>query len=152
MEPTTHDPDLAVTDEALQYLSTTRAWALFLAIMGFIGAGFTVLMGLLMGVMGSTFMAGNDDANPFVGLLLGLLYMALGALYAFPAFFLLRFSTIMKEAITTRENERLASSFGYLRSYFAFTGIALIVVLSLVGLGIIVAIFIALVAAATAAG
>lgn len=147
MEPTTSDHSLTVTDEALQFLSTSRAWALFLAIMGFIGAGFMVLMGLVMGVLGSTFGAGSEDAHPIVGLLLGLLYVAFGALYAFPAFFLLRFSTYMKEAIATRADERLTESFRHLRSYFTFTGIALIVVLSLVGLGIIVAIFVALVSA-----
>src|SRR5262245_24163986 len=72
-----------VPGEAVEALRETRPWVTFLAVMGFIGAGFMVLAGLGMLIAGSPRMEAS----------LGLVYIALAGLYVLPSVLLIRYSS-----------------------------------------------------------
>lgn len=133
--------DAAVPDGVLEPLRATRPWVLFLAIVGFIGAGLMVLLGLAMLAMGGA--RGGPGAGMPAGI--GLVYVVLAALYIWPSLHLLRYGSAITRLVRDPHMERLGVALGHQRSFWKLVGIMTAVVLALYPIGIVVAI--ALVAA-----
>ena len=60
-------------------------------------------------------------------------------LYYFPVMFLFRFSKHAANAVQTLNKEELHKAFRYLKSYFVYMGVLLIVVLVIYFIGLVVA-------------
>ena len=79
--------EVALNEQSRAYLKETAKWGHFLAIIGFILGGFVILAGVALTFLGSsTFseLLGSDKG--FIGTILGIVYLLLGALYFYPSF------------------------------------------------------------------
>jgi hypothetical protein len=140
--------EMRLLPEAVSSLNEIRKWTMFFTVMGFIGIGFMLMAGIFMGVIFSATGMFTDQTFPSgVGIAISLLYIVIAAVYFFPVFYLLKFSTKTKKAIEEKNDEELASSVGFLKSHYKFVGIMTIVFLALYPLLII-----ALVAAGVMSG
>lgn len=137
---------MGITAHALRQLATARKWAFFLAIMGFIGCAFMVLGGALFAMsfgLVSEFFPGVGVVEQGPVILTVVMYLVLAVVYFFPAFFLLRFSLQAKRALAVHSPDLITDALRYLKLFFAYIGIALIVALALSVIGVIVAIAVA---------
>jgi hypothetical protein len=133
-EPAAGEP----TEAMIDHLRGTAPWALFLAIIGFIGAGFMVLSGLTLFVMMPFMGAGQTGSTEpsVVGILIftGVFYLAGGAADGVASYFLVRYSQAIARVNETRtlgDVERaIASQHGFWRATGLVT--VLIVCLALV--------------------
>jgi hypothetical protein len=129
-----------VSGEIKDYLVETAKWGKFLAIMGYIGIGFILIMALVVMGMGSF----ASDIVPGMGGMnmgaFGLIYIVIGAFYFFPVYYLHQFSIKIKQGLNTPDSQSLTAGFQNLKSLFKFMGIFTLVILSLYALGILIAI------------
>lgn len=157
MENNLENKKIEIGQESLGYLETTRKWTMFLAILGFIGIGFMLLMGIFAGTFmgkimgGMSAMSGMEGTEGmegmgaakavggFMGVFMFIFYLILAVIYFFPVLYLLRFSTHTKLAIANADANELNLGFKYLKSYWKYIGILLIVVISIMLLVLIFA-------------
>lgn len=124
--------------EAVSSLNEIRKWTMFFSVMGFISIGMMVVASILMGTVFSAIGLFSDETFPTgVGIAISLLYVVIAAVYFFPVYFLLKFSTKTKKAIEEKSDEELASSVGFLKSHYKFVGIMTIVFIAIYPLLII---------------
>ncbi len=137
------DPELEVTDAVKAHLTNAARWGRFLAIIGFVGIGFTVLLGLFFGAFMNMLTSDlyNDDLygdgiSSFAILspmFYTILYLLIAAVYFFPVLYLYQFSSRMLRAIPDQDQYALERSFSSLNRLFKFMGIITIVILALYG-------------------
>jgi hypothetical protein len=108
-------------------------------------AGWTTFIGIVMFVfMGVLFMAGiflaytigratsiNAAARGFGSVGFLLLYALLACLYFYPAYCLTKFSIGIKAALRTQDTFRFNNSLNYLKRFFIYIGILMILMLAL---------------------
>ncbi|MHB9141872.1 MAG: hypothetical protein ACYC25_08365, partial [Paludibacter sp.] len=135
---------LSITAEGGNYLKVASGWATFLAVLGFIGTGFIVLAALLIMVMspfiGSLSKFGGTFGFPMI--LMGVVYLLLGVVYFFPAYYLYNFANKIKIALINNNQKTLDESLKNLKKMFKYIGIMSIVLISLYLIMIPVMIFI----------
>ncbi len=119
--------ELSVSPAASGYLNETGRWAKFLAVIGFIFVGLLVIFGLFAGTIFSSL----GSPVPFPGFMMGLIYIAMGILYFFPLYYLFRFATRLKGALTTKSARELESAFENLKSHYKFIAVLMIIVLGI---------------------
>ncbi len=115
--------------ESLRHLEEARKWAMFLAILGFIGVGILVLVALFSGT--ALAIIGDDFISPAIGIGIGILYLLIAVLYFFPIYYLFNFSSRAKQAVKESDSKSLTESMHFLKSHYKFTGIMIIVMLAL---------------------
>ena len=123
-----------LSEEALHYLQTGAKWAKFLAIIGFIGCGFVVLMGLFAGSLFSNIggaMRGYGGVAQSMGAFMSVFYIAFALLYFFPSLYLYQFAKFAQKAIMFSNSQDITLAMGKLKSFFKFLGILIIVIFSL---------------------
>jgi len=119
--------DFSLSPQAISFLTETRKWVNFLAILGFIAIGLMVISGLffgtLMGAMvGQTGMSGMGGSAFF-----GVFYIIIALIYFFPVMYLYKFGTKLKVALANRDSKSLEQSFQNLKSHYKFVGIVAII-------------------------
>jgi hypothetical protein len=129
MENTSENQSIEIGQESLNHLNTTRKWAMFLAIMGFIFLGIMILFGVIAGVFLSAF-KGSMDTGGLTGIMMGLFIIIMSAVYFFPLLYLFRFSKHIAAAVQTLSKDDLYKAFKNLKSYFVYIGVLIIVMLS----------------------
>ena len=138
METNLENKSIEIGEETLKHFNTTRKWAMFLAILGFIFIGLMLLIGVLAGTFLSAFNSGAGSSGiPSYLILIIILLMA--AVYFFPVLYLFRFSKHTAHAIQNLDNVEFAKAIKNLKAYFVYLGILLIVVLSFYFIALIVA-------------
>jgi hypothetical protein len=138
MENTSEIRKIEIEGESLNHLNTTRKWAMFLAIMGFIFLGIMLLVGLIAGVFLSAFKSGLDS-NGATGILMGLFIVIMAAVYFFPLLYLFRFSKHTANAVQNLDKQELYKAIKNLKSYFVYIGILIIIVLAVYAVALVVA-------------
>lgn len=120
------------------FLKNTTKWGKFLAIVGFVGIGFVILVAIFAGTMVGSMMG---EASPKLGgteaFMLTFFYLLFAALYFFPVLYLYRFSDKMQDGLKTQNEELVTESFRNLKSLFKFMGILTIVIIGFYGLAIL---------------
>jgi hypothetical protein len=129
---------LSLNSEIKGYLLETAKWGKFLAIMGYIGMAFLILVGLVMAIGLSAFSGMAGTGVPLA--IMGVLYIVIAVIYYFPVSYLFKFSTKMKNGLTSNEQQTVTEGFENMKSLYKFLGILTIVVLSIYVLAIIVAV------------
>lgn len=129
---------IEIGKETLKSLNTTRRWAMFLAIIGFISLGLVALMGVLAGTFLSAFNT-TESGHSIPEAVIFLLLLIMAALYFFPLHFLFRFSKHTAKAVATNDKLELHKAFLNLKAYFVFLGVLIIVILSLYVFALIMA-------------
>ncbi|RLD85503.1 MAG: hypothetical protein DRJ02_10270 [Bacteroidetes bacterium] len=117
-----------LSDQSVGFLKEAKKWAYFLAILGFIGAGFLLLVGIMVSVLFSVIdvFAELPDKPDFPFGLIGIVYIALAVVYFFPAYYLYKFSKEISNALLVRDEAHLTSAFRFLKKHFKFIGIMII--------------------------
>ena len=131
-----YEDGLVLSADALESLRITARWAFFLAILGFIGIGFLILAGIVVGITFS-FTSELQSIYPFPPALLSLFFIILGVVYLFPMLYLYRFATQMKAAVQQKAQDTLNRSLANLKAHYKFIGILAIVLIALYCLALI---------------
>ena len=140
-DPILEKNEIVLDKKSLTYLTETRKWTMFFAVLGFIFIGLMVLGALFLMVFGMAGHGFGSNRGAMVGGAMSIVYLLFGFLYFFPIYYLLKFSVNMKKAIEQNEHKDFAVAFEYLKSHYKFIGILTIVILSLyILIGIIAAI------------
>ena len=124
--------NLSLTKNATAFLLEAAKWGHFLAILGFFLVGLMVLIGLFAGTLLS--LLPETTGLPVAGIgggMIGIIYTVMGALYFFPALFLYKFSTKMKAAVKSYNDQELESALENLKSQYKFIGVMAIITISL---------------------
>jgi hypothetical protein len=138
METKLENNTIEIGQESLKHLNSIRKWAMFLAIMGFILLGLVVLIGLIAGTFLTAF--SSDVANPGIPTyLIYIIIFAMAAVYFFPVLFMFRFSKYTAHAVQKLDKQELNKAFKFLKYYFTYIGILIIIVLSIYLVALIVA-------------
>jgi len=129
MENNPENRKIEIEQETLNDLNTTRKWTMFLAILGFIAIGLMVIVGLFAGVFLSIFRTA-DTSLGFPEWMVFLIVIIFIVIYFIPVLFLFRFSKYTATAVRTLDNNALRKAIKNLKAYYVFTGILVIIVLS----------------------
>ncbi len=130
-----NNQNLYLSESAKAYLKETAGWAKFLAIVGFVMLGLMVIAGFSMGALFSTMSELSNQPEVSmpsnVGSVLGGVYVIIALIYFFPLYFLFKFSTKVKQAIDTNNEQVLTESFNFLKRHYKYVGIMMIIVLGI---------------------
>jgi len=116
--------------ESLKDLDKTRKWAMFLAILGFIGVVVLLVVGLSAVLFLCIFNKG-DTSSTYPGWLACSIFIASAVLYFFPVLYLFRFSKNISDAVKTPDKQLLTKAFRNLKYCFTWFGIVIIVAIIL---------------------
>ncbi len=133
IQPKEITQSMEIDGSIMSVLNETRKWTKFLAIIGFIGLGFLLLMGLFFGTVFSSMMETMPQSKSFPGEIVGFTYVIMAIVFFFPILYLLNFSNQMKTALYSSNQEALYGAFNNLKRHFKFIGIVIIVELLIVG-------------------
>jgi len=117
-----------LSDSFYSDLKTAGGWAMFLAILGFIGVGFLLLGGIGVTVF-SIMQSGNDEFTsglPFSTIYLGVMYLITAAIYIAPVLYLFRFAQKAREAGRSYTISTVEDGVRFLRKHYQITGIMVI--------------------------
>ena len=120
---------MVCNNEMLGYLRACSKWCKFLAIIAFIGTGLILLIGLILLAAGPLLSALTKTGFPFW--LLGFVYIAIGVVNFFPAYYMYRFAVLTGESIPARDEPALTEGIGYMKKLYKFNGILTIILLSI---------------------
>lgn len=121
---------LELNEQAVEALESSAKWCTFLAVMGFVGIGFMVLAGLMMGsVMSSLPMGDGPFAN--IKQFITFFYVIMAGIYFPPVYYLYRYASDMKHALLNSSSDMVSTALNYLKSHHKYLGISIIVILSL---------------------
>jgi hypothetical protein len=129
-----------INEQVRADLRGAGGWAMFLAILGFIGGGIMILAGVIMMVAGAAGgLAGTDNIGAWGGMSVGLMggmYFVLSVFYLLPSWLLFRFASNARKVGDHPEAMGLAT--GSLRKFFMVMGVMVIVgvglyILALIG-------------------
>jgi len=130
--------NIEIGQDTLKHLNTLGKWTMFLAVSGFIFLGIIITLGLITG----TFLTAFSNSDKIPGMPDALLYAAfitVTLIIFFPILFLFRFSKHTSKAISTLDKKEMHIAIRYLKRYFIYIGVLLIVILALYIAGIILA-------------
>lgn len=119
-----------ISGEILKDLNTTRKWAMFLSIVGFIGTGAFLVTGLVTGLFLSVFHISNDSSG-FPEWLAFIIIILFTLLFLLPVLYLFRFSRFTSDAVKTKDAQKLQKAISNLRAHYVYLGILLIIILAL---------------------
>ncbi|SFV30511.1 DUF5362 family protein [Thermoflavifilum thermophilum] len=129
-------PALHLEEAAVAALKIAAKWAKFIAIVSFVLIGLFVLVGVAA-------IAGSSFTNAFYGygfesaLAIAIYYFATAIISFIPTLRLFQFATKAKKAILDMQHSELTQSFLYLKSYFHFIGVLILIVIILCVVGVI---------------
>lgn len=127
-----------------QHLRQTKPWVRLMAVVGFLVAGFQLLVAL-SAFIGGAFVEGIAGEEIPVALI-GVVYLLLGFLSIVPAVYLWRYATAIGTLLDSQRLRDLETALACQKSYWRFLGIMVTVFLVIVALGLVAAIGIAIVA------
>ena len=123
----------SVTPATLQALAGTKPWVRLCSIMGFIGAGFMILAGLLMITSGAMVGMSSRDAAGLAGLpvVMGITYIVLSIIYLFPALKLWKYGSAIVRLMSTGSTADLEAALDQQRGFWKFVGILMIIMIAI---------------------
>lgn len=124
--------------EIINYLMETSKWGKFLAIAGYVSIGILFLVAIFM-MIGLSSMS-NLTGTEFPMGAFGFIYILMAALYYFPVTYLYNYSVQIKKGLKSNDITTITAGFQNLKSLFKFMAIITIVILSIYGLILLVAI------------
>lgn len=137
-----HEPDMVLSTQAQYDLQQAGKWAKFIAIMGFIGCGFILLVAMFAGTFLSYMSRFSPQPTPLtmMGPVIGVLYFIIAVVVFFINYNLYLFGARVKKGVAFINNEMVTSGLSKLNTYLKIKGIILIIVLVFYALAIIVGI------------
>lgn len=134
---------LAFTETMLRYLNEASPWLRFVGIVGFIGCGFTILMGIIFALTGAfTASILGSDLGLFPTWIFTVIYVPIGILLFFPAYFTYSFGKKIRNFNFSNSTEDLEQAFKNNKSLWKFNGILYIISLASVPAFIVIGIIV----------
>ena len=121
---------MVITDQAKSYLFETAKWTKFLAIVGFIFMGLMILLGLFMGSIMKTLPGTPAGLGGAMSIAYVIMFFIVAAIYFYPLYCLLKFSVRTREAVLSNDTPTMTESFGWLKKFYKYIGILLIIALA----------------------
>lgn len=134
-------PELQIDGISQSYLAEAAKWGKFLSILGFISSAILVIIALFAGVLLGTLNSAYGGGGAILGAgFITVIYLIVAAVNFFIALFLFRFSSKMKIALYSTDQDTLNSSFLNLKNLFKLVGILTIIYIVFIVLALIFAI------------
>jgi len=127
-----------LSEKMLRYLSDASPWLQFIGILGFIGCGLLVITGVISAIGFSAMSFLESDNFPLW--IITLIYIPMGVLFFFPAFFTYNFGRKIRSYRFSNSLEDLELAFKNNKSLWKFYGIICIIYLAFIPLFLIIAI------------
>lgn len=138
LTPATRRSEGQATQLMIDHLRATSPWVLFLSILGFIVAGFSILGGLGTMIMVPIAMStgGQQGAAAGIGIFVatGLLYLVMGVAYGIGAYFLVKYSMSIGRLLSSRLVSDVEDALGAQRAFWKTAGI---ITIGLIGAGVV---------------
>jgi hypothetical protein len=131
--------ELKITSHMIDSMRSTRPWAMFLSILGFISVGFMLLAAVIIMVVGSVL---PQEIDGFPAVLMGIMYIFMSFFYLVPSIYLFRYSSAIGRFLDNMSESAMESALSYQKSFWKFVGIVAIIMFVFAILGIIAAIVI----------
>jgi uncharacterized membrane protein YjgN (DUF898 family) len=143
MENIQDNRKIEIGPESLGHLNTMRKWTIFFAILGFIGLGIMLIIGLTFGTFMSAFtskingaegvqtLEAAKPAGDFTGLIIISAIIIFTVIYLIPLIYLVKFSRHTAHAILKLDGKELQTGLKYLKRYWVYIGILIIVSFSI---------------------
>jgi hypothetical protein len=127
------DDPAAVPNHIVEHLRGTRPWVIFLAVVGFLGAGLMVLAGLVMFAL-----SGTAKLPAWVGLI----YILFSGVCLLPAIYMVRYASSIGRLLRDPRMERLGVALDSQRVYWKAVGImcAALIAIYPIAIAIVVAV------------
>jgi hypothetical protein len=135
-------PELKITSHMVDSMRSTRPWAMFISILGFITVGFMVLTAIVIMVLGSVL---PQEIGRFPAVLMGIMYIIMSFFYLVPSIYLFRYASAIGSFLDTMSESEMETALSYQKSFWRFVGIVGIVMIAFAILGVIAAIVIPLI-------
>ncbi|MDR3173033.1 MAG: hypothetical protein LBU19_02175, partial [Treponema sp.] len=121
----------------IRYLKEASPWLRFIGIMGYIGAIFLIVSGVIMSI--ALLITGQNFGSSWgpLSALMGVIYVTLGVLAFFPARFTHKFGAKLRNYLLSGAERDLEEAFKNNRSLWRFSGILLIVYLAILPVALI---------------
>ncbi len=143
-----------ITPGVLLQLQKTKPWVRFFSVMMFLGAGFMILAAVVMGVMGAAFGSvalegkGSPAMQAGFGVGLAAIYGVMAVLYIYPGIKLWKYADRIRDLQNSQDSAMLEAALNEQRAFWKYTGVMIIVMISLYIVGAMVAaIFVGITAA-----
>lgn len=134
--------DLQVSPASQSFLSEASKWGKFLSTIGFIFCGFLIVMSFLAPALYSKLSAFSELTGSMAetaSTIITIIYIGFAIILFFPCLYLNKFSSKMRLALSSVNQENFEESLKNLKSLFKFYGIFTIIILSFYVLIFIVA-------------
>ena len=133
---------MAMTGRAIELLGDTRPWVLIMAIMMFLWVGLMFLVGVALLIM-PALLGGRRGTGPTGPLILiGLLYLALGAIFAALPIYLTRYYSHIGNLKRLRRPVDLEQALDSQRVYWKYLAISSLVLIGLYVVGFVIAVIV----------
>ena len=124
--------ELQVDHLSTVYLRGAARWARFLAVVGLIFCGLSLVTAILLAsVFSNLFASLGSGGLGRNGVWLGVVFACISLLNFIPCFHLYHFGHRMRLALKNNDQEQLNSSFRNMRSFYRFVGVMMIVCMGL---------------------
>lgn len=123
------------TELMVQHLTATRPWVLFLAVLGFIGAGFIVLA--MLGAIVAAVAMPSDAGTPMV--LVSLIYIPIAVIYVILPLQLIKYASAINRLASFDQTSDLEEALRCQKTFWRSIGICIIVMVALGIIGMIIA-------------
>lgn len=131
-QPPSFSAGSAVSQGVLAQLAGTKPWVRFMSVLMFLGAGFMLLMALVMVVMGSSIAALSKTGTGALpaGMMTGIaiLYALLAGIYIYPALKLWKYASNIGALLLSSSMLDLEAALSQQRSFWKFLGIMIIAI------------------------
>jgi len=138
----------AVTAAMVQSLVETRPWVFFIAVLGFIMAGFMVLLAFFIfavAAFAQGFASELGAGGLVIGAMYALIYVVVGGLYLWVSYSLYRYATAIRELQTTSSTASMEQALDSQRSFWRLVGIMTAIYMCVMVLAMIVGLIVAVV-------
>ena len=119
------------TPRAMDLLRQTKPWVRFLAIMGFIVTGLSLVIGLIAGGMVISQSGRRGAASPVEGIVMIVVYILISGVYFFLAYFLNQYANKIGRLVATQREDALEAAIAAQKTFWRLLGIIVIAVLAL---------------------
>lgn len=124
---------LELDDNAIYHLDETRKWTNFISVLGLICMGLLVIAFIFIALAG-----GVMSGTPYAGFAV-IPMIIIATVYFFPLYYLLKFSSLSKQAIRTKDSVILSNGLKFLKLHYRYMGILMIIIIALYIIIIIIA-------------
>jgi len=120
---------IELEEDSLRHIDTMRKWSMFIAILGFIALGLMMILGIVAALFLSVFKTETIADAASWGFIPAAIILVFSVICFFPLLYLYRFSNHAGIAVRTIDKSHMQEAIRYLRKYYVYIGILLIIVL-----------------------